>query len=57
MNEAEKPKHTGRIHIDLQPYESPNPTNAETLYALAQVPQVARSSAKSGAHMRTILCR
>jgi hypothetical protein len=34
MNET---KHHVRIHIDQQPYESPNPTTGEALYALGSV--------------------
>jgi energy-coupling factor transporter ATP-binding protein EcfA2 len=31
-------KHQMRIHIDRKPYESPNPTTGEALYALGHIP-------------------
>jgi len=31
-------KHQVRIHIDQKPYESPNPTTGDALYALGKVP-------------------
>ncbi len=31
-------KHPVRIHIDQNPYESPNPTTGEALYILGEVP-------------------
>lgn len=33
----ENHKHEVRIHIDLKPYESPNPTTGEALYKLGHV--------------------
>ena len=35
-NQSE-PKHEVRIHINRQPYESPNPTTGAALYALGQI--------------------
>jgi Multiubiquitin len=36
---SEKPqKHEVRIHIDEEPYRSPNPTTGEALYRLADIP-------------------
>jgi multiubiquitin len=32
-------QHEVRIHIDQKPYESPNPTTGEALYALGKVPE------------------
>ena len=32
-----KPNHEVRIHIDRQPYMSPNPTTGEALYALGKI--------------------
>ena len=36
--ENHKHEHIVRIHIDQQPYESPNPTAGEALYKLGHVP-------------------
>jgi hypothetical protein len=36
--EEKKRGHLVRIHIDRQPYESPNPTTGAALYALGKVP-------------------
>ena len=36
--EAHHKHHSVRIHIDQKPYESPNPTSGEALYALGEIP-------------------
>jgi hypothetical protein len=38
MSPETEHRHEVRIHIDQQPYDSPNPTSGEALYVLAKVP-------------------
>jgi hypothetical protein len=38
MTTNQETKHEVRIHIDRKPYESPNPTTGEALYALGHIP-------------------